>query len=144
MNTLGNGMILGRLLEAALLSALVGLEREIFRKAAGVRTHILVGMGSALAMIVSLQIGDPGRIAAQVITGIGFLGAGAIIHAQGGLVLGLTTAATIWVTAMVGLASGAGLHGAALVSTGLTLLTLLIVGKAEKDFEKRRKGDRSR
>ena len=143
MEPLGNIQIAARLIEASVLSALVGLEREIFRKAAGLRTHILVGMGSALAMIVSLNVGDPGRIAAQVITGIGFLGAGAIIHAQEGLVLGLTTAATIWVTAMVGLACGAGYHGAAWISAVFTLLTLFLVGQAEHAFGKRRKAKKT-
>ena len=138
MNALGNSVILGRLLEALVLSALVGLEREVFRKPAGIRTHILVGIGSAVMMIVSLGVGgDPGRIAAQAVTGIGFLGAGAIIHAQGGLVFGLTTAATIWVTCGIGLACGAGLHGVAWLASGLTLGTLLVIGGIEKKLEKR-------
>ncbi len=108
-----------RLLVAIGCGIIVGLEREYRAKPAGVRTHMLVSMGAALFMIVSEYVAeearlsgytnaDPGRIAAQVVTGIGFLGAGAILHSRG-LVLGLTSAATIWCMAAIGITAGVGL-----------------------------------
>src|SRR3989442_12396163 len=102
-----------RLLLAAVLGGLIGIEREIRDKPAGLRTNILICVGSALFMSLSAQIahllgGDPTRIAAQIISGIGFLGAGAVLHSHG-FVLGLTTAATIWVVAGGG--EGGGLGG---------------------------------
>jgi putative Mg2+ transporter-C (MgtC) family protein len=125
-----------RLVVAAALSGLVGLEREWRERAAGLRTHMLVGVGSALFTLISAYgfndflIGgsnvvraDPSRIAAQIVTGIGFLGAGAILR-QGSSIRGLTTAATLWVVAAVGLASGAGYYSAALITTALVLLAL--------------------
>jgi putative Mg2+ transporter-C (MgtC) family protein len=124
-----------RLALAAVLGGLIGVERELREREAGLRTHLLVALGSALFTIVGaygfndfLQGGnivrtDPTRIAAQIVTGIGFLGAGAIIR-QGLSVRGLTTAATLWVVAAVGLASGAGYYSAAVITTGLVLLAL--------------------
>src|ERR1700728_4950657 len=118
-----------RLIAAAALGSLIGLERERLLWAAGIRTHMLVCVGSCLIMIVS-QYGfsnilthqnvvlDPSRIAAQVVSGIGFLGAGAIL-ARGELVKGLTTAASIWTVAAIGLAVGGGLYFAAGVSTAV-------------------------
>jgi len=106
-----------RLAISFVLGAIVGVERQMRRRDAGMRTFTLICMGSAAAMIVSIWIpqsypnflnGDPGRIAAQVLTGIGFLGAGAIIQSHGS-VHGLTTAACIWVMAVIGLAAGAGI-----------------------------------
>ena len=127
---------LGRLAVAGGLGALVGFERELRDREAGIRTHLLVSLGSALFTIVSaygfhafLASGasvvraDPTRIAAQIVTGIGFLGAGAIIR-QGLSVRGLTTAATLWVVAAIGLAAGAGYYSAALVTTVLVLVSL--------------------
>lgn len=119
---------LGELGLAFLLSALIGLEREIRQKNAGLRTHTLVGLGAALFMLISkygftdvLEPGrivlDPSRVAAQIVTGVGFLGAG-VIFVRRDAVRGLTTAATIWVTAAIGAASGAGLPVLALVTTG--------------------------
>jgi putative Mg2+ transporter-C (MgtC) family protein len=115
---------------------LIGMERELRERAAGLRTHMLVGVGSALFTIVSAygwgdfvfnrQLGtvlDPTRIAAQIVTGIGFLGAGAIIR-QGFSVRGLTTAAGLWVVAAIGMAAGAGYYSAALITTGLVLVGL--------------------
>jgi putative Mg2+ transporter-C (MgtC) family protein len=110
---------LGELGLALVLSAAVGLEREMRQKSAGLRTHTLVGVGAALFMLISkygfndvLQPGrvivDPSRVAAQIVTGVGFLGAG-LIFVRGGSVRGLTTAASIWVTAAIGAAAGAGL-----------------------------------
>ena len=128
--------ILGRVALAAALGAVLGLERELRDREAGLRTHLLVSVGSALFTIVSaygfkefLTSGanvvraDPTRIAAQIVTGIGFLGAGAIIR-QGLAVRGLTTAATLWVVAAIGMASGAGYYSAAVITTGVALLAL--------------------
>ena len=125
-----------RLALAALLGGLIGVERELREREAGLRTHLLVSLGSALFTIVGaygfhafLDSGatvvraDPTRIAAQIVTGIGFLGAGAIIR-QGLSVRGLTTAATLWVVAAVGLAAGAGYYSAAVSTTALVLLAL--------------------
>ena len=125
---------------AAACGALIGIERELKQKPAGFRTNILICVGSALYMCVGLllanagdQMTDPSRIAAQVVTGIGFLGAGAIIQG-GGKVIGLTTAATIWVVAGIGLISGAGFPLLALIAAALTLLTLTVLGALEKRF----------
>jgi putative Mg2+ transporter-C (MgtC) family protein len=125
-----------RLALAAVLGGAIGLERELREREAGLRTHLLVSVGSALFTIVSaygfhdfLTSGqaviraDPTRIAAQIVTGIGFLGAGAIIR-QGFSVRGLTTAATLWVVAAVGLAAGAGYYSAAVITTALVLIAL--------------------
>ena len=125
-----------RLALAALLGGLIGFEREMREREAGLRTHLLVSLGSALFTIVGaygfhafLDSGanvvraDPTRIAAQIVTGIGFLGAGAIIR-QGLSVRGLTTAATLWVVAAVGMAAGAGYYSVAVITTGLVLLAL--------------------
>jgi putative Mg2+ transporter-C (MgtC) family protein len=125
-----------RLSLAAVLGGAIGIEREIREREAGLRTHLLVSLGSALFTITSaygfhafLTSGqsvvraDPTRIAAQIVTGIGFLGAGAIIR-QGLSVRGLTTAATLWVVAAVGLASGAGYYSAAVITTALVLVAL--------------------
>jgi putative Mg2+ transporter-C (MgtC) family protein len=125
-----------RLALAAILGGLIGIERELREREAGLRTHLLVALGSALFTIVGaygfhafLESGqavvraDPTRIAAQIVTGIGFLGAGAIIR-QGLSVRGLTTAATLWVVAAVGLACGAGYYSAAVITTALVLIAL--------------------
>lgn len=123
-----------RLFVAAMLGALIGLDREYRAKEAGYRTHFLVAMGSALIMIVS-QYGfedilthkgmglDPARIAAQVVSGIGFIGAGTIIL-QKQMVRGLTTAAGLWATAGIGLAVGSGMYAIGVVATVLTLIGL--------------------
>jgi putative Mg2+ transporter-C (MgtC) family protein len=126
-----------RLLVAAGLTGAIGLERELRDRAAGLRTHMLVGIGAALFTIVStygwadFEFGagtgialDPTRIAAQIVTGIGFLGAGAIIR-QGVSVRGLTTAAGLWVVAAIGMAAGAGYFSAAVIGTGIVLLGLV-------------------
>jgi putative Mg2+ transporter-C (MgtC) family protein len=125
-----------RLALAAALGGLIGVERELREREAGLRTHLLVALGSALFTIVgaygfhdflesgeSVVRADPTRIAAQIVTGIGFLGAGAIIR-QGFSVRGLTTAATLWVVAAVGLAAGAGYYSAAVITTALVLIAL--------------------
>lgn len=128
--------VLLRLAVAAGLTGAIGLERELRERAAGLRTHMLVGVGSALFTIVSAYgwgdfsfstregvVFDPTRIAAQIVTGIGFLGAGAIIR-QGLSVRGLTTAAGLWVVAAIGMAAGAGYYTAALIATGIVLVGL--------------------
>jgi putative Mg2+ transporter-C (MgtC) family protein len=120
--------VLLRLSVAAALGGAIGLERELRERGAGLRTHLVVCLGSALFTLVSAYafLGphvDPTRIAAQIVSGIGFLGAGAIIR-QGLSVRGLTTAASLWLVAAIGMASGAGYYSAALITTGLALLTL--------------------
>jgi len=126
-----------RLFVATMLGGLIGLEREVHGKAAGFRTHALVSLGSALVMLVSIDMFtiyqgvaevDPSRIAAQVVSGIGFLGAGAIIRFPKGIT-GLTTAASIWVSAGIGLASGAGFLKPALFATFLVLVVLFLFGQ---------------
>jgi putative Mg2+ transporter-C (MgtC) family protein len=128
--------ILLRVALAAVLGGAIGFERELREREAGLRTHMLVAVGAALFTLVSAfawtdwhfsnasgVVYDPTRIAAQVVTGIGFLGAGAIIR-QGLSVRGLTTAATLWVVAAIGMASGAGFYTAAVITTVLVLLSL--------------------
>jgi len=116
-----------RLLIAVVLGALVGYERERAGKPAGVRTHGMVSLGAALFAVVSLHgfghVGDPARVAAQIVTGIGFLGAGAILH-QRGSVHGPTMAASLWVTAAIGLAVGVGMM---LMSLTTALLVFLLL-----------------
>src|SRR5438094_8246710 len=124
-----------RLLLAAVLGGLIGIEREIRDKPAGLRTNILICVGSALYMSLSTQIaqllgGDPTRIAAQIISGIGFLGAGAVLHSHG-FVLGLTTAATIWVVAGVGRAVGVGMCVLAVFAAAMSLLALYFLSFIE-------------
>jgi putative Mg2+ transporter-C (MgtC) family protein len=127
--------LVGRLLTAAALGAVIGIEREISDQQAGLRTHLLVALGSALFTVVSIfgfaNLGpgaaqgavDPSRIAAQIVTGVGFLGAGAIIR-QGISVRGLTTAASLWATAAIGLAAGAGQIVVAAAATVIMVLSL--------------------
>ncbi|HCW51439.1 MAG TPA: methyltransferase [Clostridiales bacterium] len=131
-----------RLVFSLLLGAVVGLERETHDRPAGLRTFILVSVGSTLIMIVSMNIRylfpggagvDPGRIAAQVVTGIGFLGAGTILH-EGASIRGLTTAAGLWVVAAIGLAVGAGFYLAAGVTTALALITLSLLSHVERSY----------
>jgi putative Mg2+ transporter-C (MgtC) family protein len=132
----------GELGVALLLSAAIGLEREIRQKDAGLRTHILVGLGAALFMLISkygfadiqlrnLVILDPSRMAAQIVSGIGFLGAG-LIFVRRDAVRGLTTAASVWVTAAVGSAAGAGLLVLAALTTAMYLVVTLIVPVARR------------
>jgi putative Mg2+ transporter-C (MgtC) family protein len=129
-----------RLLLAAALGAAIGIEREIRQKPAGLRTNILIAVGAALFTTMSVQLatsgGTPDRIAAQIVTGVGFLGAGAILH-SGGSVHGMTTAATIWVNAAVGMAAGAGQFAMASIATLITLLVLAVLAPIEAHFERR-------
>ncbi len=118
--------ILGRLVLAAVCSGLVGYERETARKSAGLRTHTLVGVGAAVftvASIISFDGPDESRVAAQIVTGVGFLGAGAIVR-EGAFVRGLTTAAGLWVVASIGMAAGAGSYWLAAIGSGVTIGTL--------------------
>jgi putative Mg2+ transporter-C (MgtC) family protein len=126
---------IGRLVIALLVGGLLGLQREIEGKPAGMRTNMLMCVGSCLLMILSIEISrstgaqaDPTRIAAQIMTGIGFLGAGAILKSRLA-VTGLTSAATIWFVAATGIALGAGAYFLALLATGLVFLTLSLVGR---------------
>ena len=128
--------LIQRLLLATALGAAIGFERELRQKSAGLRTNILICVGSALFTLMSLAMADaPGadktRIAAQIVTGIGFLGAGAIMRTGSG-VQGLTTAATVWVNAAVGVAVGGGEFRLAITATGVTLVALLVLVPAEK------------
>jgi putative Mg2+ transporter-C (MgtC) family protein len=144
---MSNSEMLIRLLTAAALGSLIGFERERLLWAAGIRTHMLVCVGSCLIMIVS-QYGfaniltqqnvvlDPSRIAAQVVSGIGFLGAGAIL-ARGEIVKGLTTAASIWTVAAIGLAVGGGLYLAAGASTVIILIILAGIKPLEEAYRSR-------
>ena len=129
-----------RLVLAAALGGAIGLEREYRHKPAGLRTNMLIALGSALFALLSLEIGtgagSPDRIAAQVVTGIGFLGAGAILR-SGENVHGLTTAATIWVNAAIGMAAGVGAYSAAYAGAAITLVVLLILPLMERIFERR-------
>lgn len=134
----------GRLLLASLLGAMIGLEREIHGRTAGFRTHLLVSLGSALFVIVSIDfyrifgnfsgtgmVGvDPGRVAAQVVVGIGFLGAGAIIREKAS-VRGLTTAACLWIAAAIGVACGVGLFMLSVLATAIALISLIALKKIE-------------
>lgn len=119
-----------RLLLAAALGAAIGYQRERVGKPAGLRTHVLICLGAALFTVASgYGFGaatDPARVAAGIVTGIGFLGAGAIIRGGAGIVVGLTTAATIWVVAAIGLAAGAGLYLISAVATAIALIVLLL------------------
>ena len=119
-----------RLLLAAALGALIGYQRERAGKPAGLRTHILICVGAALFTVASLYgfgaVADPSRVAAGIVAGIGFIGAGAIIRTGEGIVAGLTTAATIWAVAAIGLAAGAGLYLVSAVTTVLILIVLFL------------------
>jgi putative Mg2+ transporter-C (MgtC) family protein len=132
-----------RLALAAGLGGAIGLEREFHHKPAGLRTNMLIALGSALFSILSIELGagagSPDRIAAQVVTGIGFLGAGAILR-SGENVHGLTTAATIWVNAAIGMAAGLGSYTVATVAAALTLVVLALLPVMESMVEKRRGG----
>jgi len=138
-----------RILVACLLGGLIGFERDLHGRAAGLRTNMLVSIGAALFMLVSIAIAeiysegldstglrvDPSRIAAQIVTGIGFLGAGAIIK-EGFSIRGLTTAACLWVSAGVGMAAGAGLFEMGALVSLIAIFTLVIVNRFEKIYAK--------
>jgi putative Mg2+ transporter-C (MgtC) family protein len=132
-----------RLTVGLVLGAIVGLERELQRQPAGFRTHSVVALGAALFTIVSAYAfagpgTDPTRIAAQVVSGIGFIGAGTILQSRG-QVRGLTTAASLWSVAAIGMAAGAGLYGVAVVGTVLMLVILSILDRVEGYARRRMK-----
>jgi len=136
MMGIGDWEIAVRLFLSAILGGLIGLERESHGRPAGLRTHILVCLGSCLVMMISIYgfrfgKGDPARLAAQVVSGIGFLGAGTILR-EGASVKGLTTAASLWVVAGIGLAMGGGFYFAGLIVTIFSVLTLLLLEPVEK------------
>ncbi|HOW88330.1 MAG TPA: MgtC/SapB family protein [Candidatus Omnitrophota bacterium] len=135
-----------RLTVATFLGAIIGLERESHGKEAGFKTYSLVCLGSALMMIVSIDVFnifsgvaqvDPGRIAAQAVTGIGFIGAGAIIRSQQGSIKGLTTAAGIWSACAIGLACGLKLYKQAIITTILVLIILVLFSKVQRKIIKK-------
>lgn len=139
--------LLGRLLLAAFLGGAIGLEREVSGKPAGFRTNLLICLGAALLTELSVAIAlaadptvgvaDPARIAAQIVSGIGFLGAGTIIQSRGSVV-GLTTAATMWVVAAIGMAVGAGAYLEAVGTTLLVIVALIFLGRIEAHMLRRR------
>lgn len=127
-----------RLVVAALLGGAIGLERQLRHKPAGLRTNIFICFGSAMFTVLSDQLagslgGDHTRVAAQIIPGIGFIGAGSILHSRGSVV-GLTTAATLFVVASVGMAAGGGLYITAIFATGVMLIALALLGRLERRF----------
>jgi len=143
IKVISNLEIITRLVLAAIIGGLIGTEREISNRPAGLRTHILVTTGACLIMLVSIDgffilgegvlSGDPARLAAQVVSGIGFIGAGTILR-TGNNITGLTTAASLWVSAGIGLAIGAGYYLGAIVTAAIVLLTLMSL----RVFDRRR------
>ncbi|ANA78727.1 MgtC/SapB transporter [Paenibacillus vortex V453] len=143
---LDTGTMLMRLLFAALLGGLIGWERERRNKQAGLKTHLLVAVGSTLIMLTSIYgfdsalinhpnaRFDPARLAAQVVSGIGFLGAGAILRRSNHIISGLTTAATLWVAAAIGLSVGSGFYWPAIITTAIVLVSTLVLNKLESRF----------
>lgn len=132
--------IITRLVTILALAGLIGLEREYHGKPAGLRTNIMVGLGSTLMTMTSIRVvelfperlnADPMRLAAQIVVGIGFIGAGAILRevTAGHNVIGLTTAATLWVVAGLGIAVGCGLYFEAIAATALVFFTFLLLGR---------------
>jgi len=139
-NEMASGIVgssLTRLVLAAILGGLIGLEREFKHRAAGLRTNMFICFGAALFTVLSRGLAaepsDYTRIAAQIIPGIGFIGAGSILHMRG-LTTGLTTAATLFVVASVGMAAGGGLYLTAMFATGLVLIALFALGHMEETF----------
>lgn len=134
-----------KLLLACIFGGVVGVVRERYGKAAGLRTHMMVAMGAALFTLVSIYMAiefrgvDASRVASAVVTGIGFLGAGAIIR-EGGSVIGLTTAASVWAVSAIGLAVGCGMYFAATITTVLTVVVLEVLSRVEKKYISPRKG----
>lgn len=132
------GAVAVRLLLSALLSGIIGLERESRGHPAGLRTHLLVGVGSSLITLAGIygfpgDARDPARLAAQIVSGIGFLGAGTILR-DGVNIKGLTTAASLWVVSGVGIATGCGFVSGALIATFLTVISLVLLSRFETRF----------
>src|SRR5258707_13610741 len=133
------GISLLRLMLAAVLGGAIGLEREFKHRPAGLRTNLFICVGAAMYTLLSDALavkflGDHTRIAAQIIPGIGFIGAGSILHNRGDLVTGITSAATLFVVASVGMAVGGGLYLTAIFATALILICLFLLGRAEQRF----------
>lgn len=148
---ISDSSVFARLAISAFLGGLIGVERQWHRCNAGLRTHILVSLGSCLIMLTSIYVSDiysgmvkadPARIAAGVITGIGFLGAGTIIRDNEG-VRGLTTAASLWVVAGIGLAAGCGFYKAAEFTALLALVVLVVLRLAENKYFQKYKNDKN-
>ncbi len=137
-------LIAAKLLVAMVCGGAIGFERELSRKSAGLRTNVLICMGAALYMIVSRHISggapytDPARLAAQVVTGIGFLGAGVILQSRGSIT-GLTTAATIFIVGAVGISIGEGMFGIAALSTTLIIVVLVVLRRVERAVIRRQR-----
>ena len=133
-----------RLLLSILLSSIIGLDRESINKPAGLRTHVLVSLASTLIMLLSLYLAGinngyySDRLASEVISGVGFLGAGTILRRDKGIVTGLTTAASLWAVAAIGLAVGAGFYLGATLATGLVIITLILFQKLNIRLPNRR------
>ena len=142
-----NYELITRIVTSIGLGFIIGIERELTNKAAGLRTHILVCLGSTVFTLLSIYgftshdiygngvrvANDPARIAAQILTGIGFIGGGAVLH-HGVSVSGLTTAASLWITASIGMAIGTGSYTLAIMTTIIAFIVLVIIRKAEKEF----------
>jgi putative Mg2+ transporter-C (MgtC) family protein len=133
------GVSIARLVLATILGGVIGLERQLKHRPAGLRTNLFICLGAAMYTLLSdtlavEHLGDHTRIAAQIIPGIGFIGAGSILHSRNRLVTGLTTAATLFVVASVGMAVGGGLYLTSIFETGLILLCLFLLGQAEERF----------
>lgn len=142
MNDITLNEIIGIVL-AVVLGAVIGLEREFKQKAAGLRTNVLICVGAAVFTIISRKMGlaneqSMTRIAAQIVTGVGFLGAGAIIRDRAGI-LGLTTAATIWLVASIGMACGAGYYGLSIATTLFVIVVLIGLRQIEKIIHRKRR-----
>ena len=136
---ISNYELILRIILSAIIGGSIGTEREVSNRPAGLRTHILVSVGSTLIMLVSMygfeNNGDPARLAAQVVSGIGFLGAGTIIR-TGNDIRGLTTAASLWVCAGIGLAIGAGYYLGGIITAAVVLISLIALGNVEKTVSK--------
>lgn len=129
--------VFSRLIVACLLGGAIGLEREVKRRSAGVRTNLLICMGAAFFTLLSAVLagdGSPnkGQVASNIVQGIGFLGAGLILHSRNSRISGLTSAASVWVVASIGMACGAGLLAAATAATALVIVALEVVGFLER------------
>ena len=140
MMPLSDTELIQRMLLAAAIGGLIGAERELRRKSAGFRTNILIALGAAIFTICSMTLAegpaDSTRISAQIVTGIGFLGAGAILRNRDG-VHGLTTAAIVWVNAALGIAAGGGQYRLAIIGGAIVLTVLLVLGPIEAVIEQR-------
>lgn len=139
--------IIIRLAVTTVLATLIGMEREWHEKPAGIRTNVMVGLGATVMTLASIHTPalwpdvrpiDPGRLAAQIVSGIGFIGAGAILRSEKGAVVGLTTAATMWVVAGMGIAVGFGLYREAIATTAFVFFTFFILGRLVRKIRKDR------